>query len=65
MKHPWMKMWCRGEEFLIKKVIHLTHKENIEKVKQGSVKKTKEAITSIADTVRLRASQYSIGRSQG
>ena len=31
---PWMKLWFRGKEVLIKKVFHLTHKENIKKTKE-------------------------------
>ena len=31
--HPRMKLWYRGEEVLIKKVFHLTQKENIKKTK--------------------------------
>ena len=27
--HPQIKLWYRGKEMLIKKVFHLTHKENI------------------------------------
>ena len=32
--HPWMKLWYRGKGILIKKVFHLTQKENIEKTKE-------------------------------
>ena len=31
---PWMKLWLRGKEALIKKVFHLTRKENIKKTKE-------------------------------
>ena len=29
-----MKLWYRGKEFVMKKVFHLAHKENIEKTKE-------------------------------
>ena len=32
--HFRMKLWYTGEEALIKKVFHLTHKENIKKTKE-------------------------------
>ena len=49
---PRVKLWYRGNKVLIYKVFHLTHKQNI--------KKTREAITPIADTAELCASKYSI-----
>ena len=49
MNHPWMKLWNR--------VFYLTHKKNI--------KKTREVITLILDTVKLCVSKYSTNRSQG
>ena len=52
---PRLKLWYRGEEVLIKKVLHLTHKENI--------KKTREAVTPSVNTVKLCASKYYIERS--
>ena len=59
-----MKLWYKGKEILIKKVFHLSTKgkylEN-----QGSIKKTREAITPIVDTVKLCNSKSSIERSQG
>ena len=30
--HPRMKLWYTGKEVLIKKMFHLTHKENIKKI---------------------------------
>ena len=42
------------EEVLIKKVFHLTHKENI--------KKAREAVTPRLDTVKRFASEYYIER---
>ena len=59
-----MKLTLTGKEILIKKVFHLTHKENIEENK-GSTKKTGEAITPIIDTLKLYDSKYPIERSQG
>ena len=50
----------RCEEFLIKKVFHLTHLKN-----QGNIKKTREAVTPRLDTVKLCASKYYTERSQG
>ena len=47
--HPWMKLWYG--------VLDLPHKEN--------TKETREAITPIVDTVKLRVSKYPIDRSQG
>ena len=44
-----MKLWNR--------IFCLTHKQNI--------KKTREEITLILDTAKLRVSKYSIDRSQG
>ena len=32
--HPWMKLWYRCEEVLVKKVFHLTHEEKIKKTKE-------------------------------
>ena len=32
--HPWMKLWYRCEEVLVKKVFHLSHKEKIKKTKE-------------------------------
>ena len=32
--HPWMRLWYRGEEVLVKKVFHLTDKENIKKTRE-------------------------------
>ena len=53
-----MKLWYRGKEVLKKKVFNLTYEEN-----QGSIKKTRESITPIADTVNLGPSKYFIERS--
>ena len=47
-------IWFRGSEILIKKLFQLTHKENI--------KKTREAVTSSLDTVKLCGSKYYIER---
>ena len=51
-----MELWYRGKEVLINWVIDSTHKENI--------KKTREAITPIADAKKLCVSKYSIERSK-
>ena len=56
--HPCMKLWYRGKEVLKKKVFNLTYEEI-----QGSIKKTRESITPIADTVNLGPSKYFIERS--
>ena len=50
-----MKPWYRGKEVLINKAFDLTYKENI--------KKSREAMTFIVDTMKLSASNYSIERS--
>ena len=47
MNHPWMKLWYRGKEILIKKVFHLTHKENIEKAKEALKKQGEGLILSL------------------
>ena len=52
-----MELWYRNKEVLINKESGLENKENI--------KKAKEAITPILDTVKLNASKFSIERSQG
>ena len=52
-----MKLWYGGKEVLINKVFDLTHYENI--------RKTKETITPVVDTVKLCTLKYSIERSQG
>ena len=51
------------EEIVIKKVFHLTHKEHIKKTKEGSIKKTREAVTPRLDTVKLFGSKNYIERS--
>ena len=60
---PWIKLSNRCEEVVIKKVFHLTHKEHIKKTKEGSIKKTREAVTPRLDTVKLFASKSYIERS--
>ena len=52
-----MKLWYRDKEVLLNKVFDLPHKKNDKKIK--------EAITHIADTVKLCASKHFIERSQG
>ena len=54
--HPCMKLWYRGKEILLNEVFDLTHKENI--------RKTKDAITPIANTPKLCALKYYVDRSQ-
>ena len=54
---PWMKLWYRGKEVLINKVLDLTHTE--------SLKKTMKTIKPILDTVKLCATEYSSEWSQG
>ena len=50
----------------IKKVLHLTHEENIEKTKEVLWKPgTRKAITIVVDTVKLCAWKHFIERSQG
>ena len=53
----WDETLYRGKEVLINKLFDSTHKVYN--------KKTREVITSFVDTVKLRASKYSIERSQG
>ena len=49
-----MKLWYGGKEVLINKVFDLAHYENI--------RKTRETITPVVDTVKLCMLKYSIER---
>ena len=61
-----LSLFHRSKEMQVKKVLHLTHEENIEKTKEVLRKPgTREAITLILDTVKLCASKHFIERSQG
>ena len=52
-----MKLWYRGKELLINKVLDSTHQEYIQEIS--------EIITTVVDSVKLCASKPSFERSQG